>query len=68
MQPTQTDRRDASLYDIPWAGTVRRALVLPSPYDPDMLAAFDAATGELILHAGEEFFRLSAVPRSRSRR
>lgn len=68
MQPIHSDRRDASLYDIPWAGTMRRALVIPSPYDPDMLAAFDAATGELVLHAGEEFFRLSALPPSRSRR
>lgn len=63
MQPSHTDRRDATLYDIPWAGVMRRALVVPSPYASDMLAAFDAETGEFVLHASEAFLRCSAIHR-----
>ena len=55
MPRLRTDHRDATVIELNWDGQLRRALVMPSPYGQDDYAVFDTQSGELLLHASDDF-------------
>lgn len=63
MQSNHSDRRDATVMDLDIRGETRRVLVVPFAVHEPLLSAYDAITGELLLSAQAEFFRLNAAHR-----